>query len=185
MAIVSITASDVGDDETLWGVPADLQLNKAPMPRGFRHYHGNVAVPLLGTGDQSVVRITFTFPTQRVFLAKSISLWFKSDDDTEEFQQGGLMTYRDSIDHNFALTSELGFGGVTNLATRIYRPLGSYRRWINNQGAATTLDLVVTDQSGDASTAGDVFWAADFWMYDIEQCMNYPVNLFEQLIPFP
>lgn len=184
MAIVSITVQDTGDQDTLWGVPADTQMNKGPIPRGSRHYHGQLAVAALGSGDQSVVRVTLTFPTKFVWIPKSISIWFQSDDATEEFEAAGQIVYRDSVDHKFSLASELSFTGVTNLASRIYRPAGYYRRWINTVAEPqTNLDLIITDQSADTSTAGDVFWSCDFWMYDKEQCLNYPVNLFEQLIP--
>lgn len=185
MAIVSVTATDTGDTEILWGVPPDADLNKTPIPRGIRKYNGTVAVPALGSGDQTVVQITFTFPTKFIFYPRSFSCQFASDDTTSEFEQFGMMQYDGSnAPIRFLLDSNGGIGrqGVTNLALNIYRPIGGWRQWINVEGGSTGLRFVVTDQSGDTSTAGDIFWNAEFWFYDQEQCMNYPINLFEQLM---
>lgn len=189
MAIVTVQATDAGDHQTLWAVPPDAKLDKSPIPRGIRHYHGEAAVAALGSGDQTAVIITFTFPTNFIYLARNISLMFSSDDTTEEFDQFGIMRLTTGIlQHEYSLRSEgTGRYGGTLLAERVWRPMGAYREWIGpgtGDLGAGAVQLCVQDMSSDTSTAGDIFWNADFWIYDIEQCMNYPANLFEQLIPY-
>lgn len=148
----------------------------------------------LGSADQTAVVITLLFPTKFLYLPKRVNIYFESDDTTTEFEQFGVLAYEDStasVRHTYELASS-GVGRFTALlaATNIYHPIGAWREWINAeaQGASNNIDrmtLNIQDMSGDTSTAGDVFWNVDFWIYDLEQCMNYPVNLFEQLIPYP
>lgn len=190
MTVISVTATDSGDSERLWAVPPDAALNKTPIPRGIRHYEGTVAVAALGASDQTNVQVAFSFPSQFLYVPKAISIWFESDDATCEFTQYGLLKYIGGGSPDYLLDSGTGlaFNGVDNFAQKIYRPLGSWRQWLDPAGnglGPTNMHLVITDQSGDTSTAGDVFWSCDYWIYDIEQCMNYPVNLFEQIIPYP
>lgn len=187
MAVVAVAAASAGSRETLWAVPADAALNKTPIPRGIRNYNGTVAVAALGSGDQTVVTVTLSFPTKFLYYPRDVSCWFKSDDATSEFEQFGGLTYL-AAGGNQAIRYVLDSGGITrntvdNDAINVYRPIGGWRNWINLDGGPTSITLVVTDQSGDTSTAGDVSWTANFWIYDVEQCMNYPVNLFEQFLP--
>jgi len=186
MAIVSVTSTDVGDTETLWGVPADAALNITPISRGIRKYFGSVAVAALGAGDQTIVTITLTFPTKFIYYPRSLTCNFASDDTTSEFEQFGDIAYNGAHAQRYLMDSGGGLAReeITNTAINIYRPTGAWRQWLNVEGGGPTeLRLIVSDQSGDASTAGDFFWFVDFWMYDKEQCFNYPVNLFEQLLP--
>jgi len=189
MAIVNVSVTDVGDVEQLWAVPADASLNKTPIPRGIRHYHGQTAIAALGVGDQTAVVISFTFPSKFVYLAKSMTIAFSSDDITSEFDPLGVLNYAQSgsdSPHKYQLKSEGNSSfGTALVAENIYRPLGTWREWINGPFGGASVSLSISDTSGDASTAGDVFWNGEFWIYDLEQCMNWPVNVGEMYQPYP
>lgn len=188
MAIIAVNLADNGDSETLWAVPPNAQLDKSPIPRGIRHYHGTAPIAILGSGDQTAVTLSFTFPTRAVYLPRVITLKFASDDTTSEFDQFGTLrfTQNSGTIHSYVMRSEgISRQGATLLAENIYRPLGRWREWINvGEDPVTGVQMSINDNSGDASAAGDVEWAADFWIYDIEQCNHYTVNLFEQFLPY-
>lgn len=181
MTVITVSATDGGVVGTRWEVPQDQILNMSPIPRGLRLYQGNQAIAALGANDETSVVITLTFPTAFQYLPKSLGIMFQSDDTTTEFQDIGTMEYRPGANQslgirmNFALFSDgagirLGIQSIQN-----YRPEGTWRRWINGPDG-DTLVLMIADISNDTSTAGDIAWVGEFWEYDIEQCLKWPVN---------
>lgn len=181
MAVINVTSTDEGQPGQRWAVPTDNRLNDSPIPRGIRHYAGSVAIAALGAGDVTNVGITFAFPEQSVWLCKSLSFLFSSDDATEEFNPVGMLEYQPegvaSISRRRAYTL-LSEGAVLRIglrAQRVWRPLGTWRQFVNGPDGDTILHTI-SDPSSDASTAGDVGWVAEFWEYDIEQCFKWPLN---------
>lgn len=181
MAIVNVSPSDGGRDTARWAIPPDDILNKTPIPRGVRTYGGTAAVLALGAGDETNVQITFTFPTVFVYLPKSISTQFISDDLTTEFSNEGTLRYRPrnataiGTVKDYAMHCDGPSFVAAVRSSQVFRPLGTWRQWIAGQNG-DTMNLFMADISGDTSTAGDIGWNAEFWAYDIEQCLNWPVN---------
>lgn len=190
MAIVTVTASDGGDMSGLsqWRIPPGIINDKTPVPRGLRTYAGNASVLALGAGDQTAVSLTLGFPTNFMYLPRDVSIIFRSDDTTLEFEQNGVLRYTSNTaagsPGKYALRSEgIGREGATLLAELAWRPMGTWRQWINGPDGDTMI-LHVQDMSGDTSAAGDIFWLAHFWQFDIEQRQDWPVNLYEMQIPY-
>lgn len=181
MAIVGVSATDTGIDTRHWSVPPDPKLIDSPIPRGIRNYGGTVAVPALGAGDETSVFINFLFPSAFVYLAKAFTCNFISDDVTSEFGNIGSLEYRPGGVSSLGV--RLGYqiksdgqsfpGGARS--NQIYYPQGLWRHWINGP-EGDTFNFNIQDMSGDASTAGDVAWTGEFWEYDVEQCLRWPVN---------
>lgn len=181
MTVISVTATDPGLETVHWAVPQDNQLNMSPIPRGLRRYRGQLAVAALGANDETSVVITLTFPGVFAYLFKSVTIGFQSDDLTSEFSNFGHIIYQPGGVTNLNLTPQFGLtsdgqafrDGVSSV--QIYRPMGTWRQWIRGN-EADTVTLRIGDVSNDTSTAGDMFWQADVWEYDIEQCLKWPVN---------
>lgn len=181
MAVIAVTATDTGDLTTRWAIPDEKQLNNSPIPRGLREYKGTAAVPALGAGDQTNVGITFSFPSNFIYLAKSFTCSFVSDDLTSEFgnlgnieyEVGGSASIANRIEYPIKSEGQSFRSAVKSDQT--YVPLGTWRRFINGSNG-DFFAFFLADMSGDASTAGDVSWFADFLVYDVEQCFNWPVN---------
>lgn len=181
MAIISVSATDTGRETVHWAVPADPQLNKSNIPRGIRRYGGSLPIAALGAGDETNAVITLQFPSAFMYLSKSISCQFRSDDITSEFENLGMLMYQPAglttlgNAKHYALESPgQAFFAAAN-STQIYHPIGDWRHWTDGP-AGDVITLRLTDMSGDASTAGDVAWTAEFWEYDVEQCLNWQVN---------
>lgn len=181
MAIVSVIPIDAGRETVHWEIPTENALNLSPIPRGVRKYGGTAAIAALGAGDETNVGITLTFPSAFIYLPKNISLTFRSDDLTTEFSNIGTLEYRPAavsalgtrIDYELFCDGP-SFWAASN-SEQYYRPKGSWRQWVNGPDGDTVL-LFIADISGDTSTAGDVAWTADFWEYDVNQCLKWPVN---------
>lgn len=181
MAIITVAPADAGNRTQRWHVPPDNILNNSPVPRGLRFYGGTAPVAALGAGDETSIQLTLNFPTAFMYLCKAITVLFQSDDLTTEFQNIGVLEYRPEASTSLALRTdyELFCDGPAMRAAvtsvQVFRPLGSWRRWINGP-AGDQLVTFLSDISGDASTAGDFAWQAEFWEYDVEQCLKWPVN---------
>lgn len=181
MTVITVLSTDPGGTAMRWDVPADPQLNNSPIPRALRIYGGTLPIAALGTGDETNVIITLSFPTQFNYLPKSITLAFLSDDATSEFGNLGSMEYHPGgstapgTRKAYVLQAEGQSFRSAALSEQIYRPLGTWRQWIMGNGA-DIIQLRIADMSMDTSAAGDVNWTADFWEYDIEQCLKWPVN---------
>lgn len=181
MSIISVTPSDAGNETQRWSIPVETVLNQSPVPRGLRYYGGTQAIAALGANDETSIQLTLTFPTAFNYLCKAISLVFASDDLTTEFSNIGTLEYRPGGVTDLDLISqyELFSDGSSFRAAvasiQQYRPLGSWRRWLTGPDG-DTLVVFLADISGDASTAGDFQWQAEFWEYDVEQCLKWPVN---------
>lgn len=181
MAVIAVTATDTGRETVHWSVPPDNVLNQTPIPRGLRDYRGAAAVLALGAGDETNVDITFTFPTAFIYLPKSISFMFQSDGILSEFGNLGILEYQPGAIPTLGLREQYSMasdGQAFRQATRsvqIYRPQGTWRQFVNGPNG-DTIHINLADMSMDTSEAGDVTWSCDFWEYDIEQCLKWPVN---------
>lgn len=183
MTIISVTSTDVGNPIT-WATLPGLRDQKSPVPRGLRNYNGTVAVAALGSGDETAVGITFSFPTNYVFLPRDISIVFISDDTTSEFSDEGSMRITNAQGNSFYPLHSDGQAqfGATTLAINLWRPLGGWRQWL--RGSSDMVLLSVQDMSMDTSTAGDIRWNANFWIFDIEQVQNWEPNFQDMILPY-
>lgn len=181
MTVIAVTATDVGRETQHWGVPPDAELNASPIPRGLRLYGGTKAVAALGTNDETAVTITLSFPLGFIYLLKSMTINFRSDDLTTEFSNFGSLEYRPGgvttpgLKQSYLLVCEGASFLNAVQSIQIYEPKGTFRHWVNGP-AADTLVMNLADISGDASTAGDIDWTAGFWEYDVEQCFHWQIN---------
>jgi len=181
MAVIDVEPTDPGRVTQHWRVPSDPALKNSPIPRGLRIYGGSTPIAALGAGDETNVDITLTFPEPFVYLPKSLSCQFLSDDVTTEFDNIGSLEYLNGTSQSLgqiAFYELLSSGASFRFALRamtVWRPQGTWRQWLNGPDGAS-MHLLLTDMSGDASTAGDFSWTAEFWEYDVEQCLNWPIN---------
>jgi len=189
MAIVTVSSTDTGGETLRWEVPQDIVLNQSPIPRGIREYGGAVPIAALGAGDETSVVITLTFPSAFNYVPKSLTMQFQSDDLTSEFSNLGVLEYRVNgvgtlgvrKDYQmFCNAPAFRFAATSN---QIYVPQGTWRQWVNGPDGDFIV-MLLADISGDASTAGDVSWTAEFWEYDIEQCLKWPVNTPQPMLPY-
>lgn len=181
MAIISVTATDVGNETVHWQVPPDNSLNESPIPRGLRIYQGTAQIAILGAGDETDFLLHLTVPLNFIYLPKTVTVSFLSDDITSEFGNIGILEYRPGSSAFVGVVRDfemISAGPSFRLAVRsiqTYRPQGEWRQWLVGS-EADRLSVNIQDMSGDASAAGDVAWYAEFWEYDIEQCFKWPVN---------
>lgn len=182
MTVVSVTPTDTGRTGETWRIPGGLVNDETNIPRASRLYSGQSAIAALGAGDETSFRLTCTFPTEFVYLLQRFTLGFESDDTTEEFEAVGQLSYSglpvggNSI--NFAripiVSDGVSYQGATTLANRRWRIDPGNPKFFITSGVS--VEVTVTDMSGDTSTAGDMFWYITFLEYDVQQCLQWPSN---------
>lgn len=189
MTVITVSGNDAGKPGMHWEVPGANQLVNSPIPRGTRRYGSSAQIAALGANDETSFIGTLSFPTVFMYLPKSFTCAFFSDDLTSEFDNLGSLEYRPGTSQSMGtrLAYQLESKGQNfRLAVRsqqLYVPLGTWRHWIDGPGG-DQLVFMLTDVSNDTSTAGDVFWTAEFWEFDIEQCFKWPVNVPTQTVNY-
>lgn len=181
MTVIAVTVADAGDSTLRWEIPPGAVLDHTPVPRGIRRYIGTAQIAALGAGDETNFNLTFTYPVQYNYLPKSLTIWFSSDDLTTEFSNFGSLEYRPTTSsslgtrRNYALVCEGAAFRAAVRSEQYFSPRGTWKEWISGPDV-DVIQIFLADISGDTSTAGDVSWFAEFWEYDIEQCLKWPVN---------
>lgn len=153
-------------------------LNQTFIPRGLRTYLGTLPVAAKLAADQSRVQITFTFPESFIYLLKGFNFRFTSDDQVNDFESVGSMLYsKPSTDPQVEIVSSgTEFRGAALTASKNFQLAVGAPRYLIDSGLGDDLRISVADVSSDASTAGDVAWYAEFFAFDREQVLEYPVN---------
>lgn len=182
MAVVSVTQTDTGDGLKSWRIPGEPLVNTTFIPRGIRTYSGSAAVAAKGAPDQTRCTITLTFPTNFHFLIKSFTCRFTSDDTVNDFNSTGAITYVRGVgtftaDPMVEITSSgtINRGGAV-AATKVYQMAVGAPRFMSNGAAGDSVLFDLADVSADASSAGDVLWLIEFFMFDQEQVLTWPIN---------
>jgi len=186
MAIISVTPTDAGMISQ-WKRPAGKRLEASRVPVGLKTYTGTQAIASLLAGNQTSFRLTMNFTEPFTFQLKDLAIWWQTDDSATDpdLSTEGLFNYLFSsppggnfpLDRQpaFLLQGSLAFRGATLLPTVAYAPVAPIRPLIRGGiGSLARIDL--NDSSADATAAGDVVWAVNFYMYDVEQTLHYAVN---------
>lgn len=181
MAVIAVVPTDAGVETVHWAIPPATVLNHTPVPRGLRSYGRSQSIAALGAGDETNIDLTLTFPTAFVYLPKSLSVQFQSDDLTTEFSNLGTVEYHPGGNSGLgtAKVYELLCNGpsfrLAIASIQVYHPMGTWRNWVRGN-ENDTIHVNLADISGDASAAGDFAWTAEFWEFDINQCLEWPIN---------
>ncbi len=180
MAVISVSVVDPGDEVIQWSIPPEPELNH--VPRGIRTYRGTAAIAAKGAGDETRVQIRFTFPTSYAYVMKTLGCMFQSDDTVNEFQAAaglamapfGGTDHGDMI-HGVLTGAEINVNAAT-VARRMYQPSPGFPRPVLNASVGATTFLELADMDAGATTAGDVTWYGEFWVYDLDQVRSYPMH---------
>lgn len=179
MAIISNTTTVTGEISKTWQIPPEPGFSNSNIPRGIFTFDGTKAVAAKLAADQTRFRLLLNFTAPFCYLLRSVAIEYRSDDDVNDFLPiadcnyvlGGL-----NNEPHFQMLSEgVGRTGGTLTASQSYRLLDNYPRLFID-GRTDDLRFNFADISTDASTAGDFFFHAEFWIYDKEQCNRHAVH---------
>lgn len=176
MAIVNNVTVDNGLLSKVWKIPSGDVVNSTFVPRGLMVFQGTKAVAAVGAGDTLQLRVSLTFPDSYQYLLKSLVASFLSDDGTCNMDTLGSVQWATPQATNPIVQFDSPgtyFVGTTLVAGQTYQLNPHTPRPLINVGDVVHIDL--SDTTG-TSTAGDVRWYAEFFAFDQEQALSWPVN---------
>lgn len=183
MAVVSYNPTDAGDGITSWSIPPGTVMPGSFVPRHVRHYRGTQAIAAKGAGDEIRFQLQVTFPDPYIFLLKNLSFSFISDDVTNLWESVGILKFvEENVNPTFAemIWTALASDGVC-MVDSVQR---SVRTWRTNAGAPRpfidpprgNVEVALCEQDAGAGIAGDVFWSIDFYAFDRDQALTWPIH---------
>lgn len=179
MAVVSVTTTDTGVP-TLFSLPAG-GIRDTAVPRGIHTFEGTQAIAAKIAANQTQFQLTLNFTDAYIYMLKTGSLTMISDDQVLDFGDTGIMFYSSTqVDNSLwphvNITSPgVSFSGAALVAVKTWE-----RDWgtpcFAFDGETDDVRVAVADTSSDASSAGDIRWRYEFYIFDKDQYRNYPVH---------
>lgn len=179
MAIVTLSITDSAPVPHRWSTPATAGQINSPIPLGLIIFNGTNAIEAKQAGDETSIILTLTMPQGYAYLLKSLMVRIRSDDLVNEFEVNALGRYTQAIPDTlescfFNLTSP---GNVSNQAAnamKIYNPAALTPKLMLLP--ADLLALRFADVDAGATTAGDISWYLEQYVFAIDQVDKWPVN---------
>lgn len=179
MAVIAVSISDVASNAKRWAMPETYQALRSPVPQGILVYEGTQAIALKIAGNFTSIALTLTMPLGFSYLMRNVACTFASDDLTNQYNATGLGLYTGANflgeAPHFNIVSPGEF--INNTASRASRlfnptPLTPKLLLVGNG----TVILAIQDMHADESPAGDFFWYAEFYIFNVDQVDKWEVN---------
>lgn len=184
MAIITKEVTDILPVPQSWEMPPSPDALRSPVPRGLITFSGIDPIALLGSGDQTAYQLNLIMPPGFAYLLKRCYTMFDSDDLTNDFNNLGEGFYnRASVgpvaegsngNTRFTLVSQGEQIISASLARRIWSPILPTPKLLLQEGDIMGCFLV--DMSADASTAGDMIYQWEYYVFDVDQIDKWEVN---------
>lgn len=178
MTVIAVTVTDATPVPTKWEMPLNYVGLRSPIPRGLLTYRGTSAIALLGAGDETAYRLNLEFPVGFFYLPKVLQLRYKSDDLVAQFNDRALGNYGGSgVQANFNMVSP---GIVISLAVtgiQVWTPaLATPKLFIQGRAGSTGQTFFASDMSSGGSTAGDMQYFMQYYVFDVDQVDKWEPN---------
>lgn len=175
MTVITINLTDTVPTPSTWELPAERDQLRSPIPRGIISFLGTGAVAAKGAGDETNLNLTITFPGAGLrYLPKHTMLRFRSDDVTESFENCAIGFYLGDRTEEFALCSDGQVFQNATTAGRIWVPQPGTNKPIMSPG--DTIVYNFADMTAGATTAGDLNWVIDFYVYTADQVDKWEIH---------
>lgn len=177
MAIVTIALTDTVPVPLAWVLPPSPVAIRSPIPRGLVIFAGNGAVAAKSAGDETNLSIALTMPTGFAYLPRNVNIRFGSADLVELFETLGFGLYTIARLPSTDLFNMVSPGQVISGAAL------AFKNWVPGAGAPKrllegddTLTFTFSDMDAGASSAGNLFWFVDLYVFDTDQVDKWEVN---------
>jgi len=178
MTVVTVTVADSTPRPTKWEMPSNYEGLRSPIPRGLLTFRGTSAIATLGAGDETSYTVIATLPGGFAYLPKALVLNFTSDDLVAQFNSLAFAFYGGSPTRpvlNMVSPGVLVDRAVTGI--QVWTPeAASSKQFINPATPGSSLGLRASDMSAGGSTAGDMSYFMEFYVFDVDQIDKWEVN---------
>lgn len=177
MAVVPVAITDSLPDAKKWEMPTTYDGLRSPIPRGLITFSGSDPIATLGAGDETAYTLTTVMPPGFVYLPRIMHVRFTSDDLVAQFGVNAFGVYvrnEDTINCKFNMQSP---GVVINNAVvgeLLYHPLPVTPKIL--LAGADSIQFRLSDMSAGGSTAGDMIYFVQLYVFDVDQVSKWEVN---------
>lgn len=179
MAVFAVDLTLSAPRSVQWAIPGNYDGLRSPIPLGLAVFSGLIAVPILGSGDQTAAQVIMTMPENYAFLPRNYALQFAADGLAQGFNTTGIGLYtgRDVWSVRgpfFSLTSigEIVNGAVAGL--QIWNPSPGSPKLMMLPGENLRGRLV--DETSAGSIAGTLSAYAEFYVFKLDQIDKWELN---------
>lgn len=177
MTVITVNVADTNPRAVQWELPASPDVLRSPIPRGLNIFEGSNAIALLGAGDETSYRLTCTLPTGYAYIPRNYYVTYTSDDLVANFNvigQGayGVAGFDRGIEFNMISPGEMILGAT--LAQFTWLPGRGTQKPIMVGG--DTFVVRLADMASGGSTAGDMVYMVEFYVFDVDQIDKWQIN---------
>lgn len=179
MSVIAVALTDVKPFPIYWSTPAYYSQLRSPIPGGLIVFGFTGAIPLLGAGDETNLKLTITLPDGYAYLLRNCRISIESDDLTNTFGVLGSGQY-DRTPNPTPQKSKFEMESSGNIiheavtAHKIYTPVRSTPKLILKPADSMTFRFSDMDSGGSA--AGDCSWYMEFYVFGLDQVDKWEVN---------
>lgn len=184
MTIVTKSVANNSPIPQQWELPTGPQVLRSPIPMGLVTFSGIDPIALKAAGDETSYILTLTMPKGFAYLPRYMVIRFSSDDLVAEWNLCGLGKY------NRASRGEVGAGDVGATYFQLKAPgsntqLALYKNfiWVADSGTPKlmlqendTLVMYLEDMDAGETTAGDMNYWIEFYVYQVDQIDKWEIN---------
>lgn len=178
MTVIAIALTDVEPTRKLWETPPDPVALRSPIPMGTIKFQNSGAVAAKGANDETNLSLKLTMPSGYVYLPRFIETRFTSDDLVETYNANAFGHYVFASGDNSFITFNM-----TSPGQFIEGAIKAEKIWIPGLGTpkilmrpTDTLNFGFADMDAGATTAGDLFWAVELYVFNVDQIDKWEVN---------
>jgi len=177
MTVVSVTVIDTEPYVRRWEMPVNYEGLRSPIPQGILTFSGTDAIATLAGGDQTAYRLNLVMPTGFAYLLKLLSLKFSSDNLVANFGLNGHAFFQrvvDPISNSFSIVSPGEDINAAVVAQIHWSPVSTAPKLLLR--GLEQLGIRVSDMDAGGSSAGDMLYFCQFYIFDVDQIDKWEVN---------
>lgn len=179
MTVITVTCTNAEPVPVRWSTPPTNQQINSAIPLGLIIFSGTDAIAAKQAGDETSLILKQVMPDGFVYLLRNTELQIRSDDLVLEFDLVGEGIYNrqlpDTIQQpKFTITSSGKYSQLATKAVQMYTPDVLTPKLILRP--ADTLEYRIADMDSGATSAGDLFYYTEFYVFAIDQVDRWMVN---------
>lgn len=177
MAVVTVSVADSAPFAQKWEMPNNYEGIRSPIPRGLITFTGTDAIATLSAGDETSYQLLLTMPPGFAYLLRLLHVRFVSDNLVANFGLFGHTFYSrtvDPINNQFSIVAP---GVAINNAVVgqiLWAPVATAPKLMLRGG--DQMGIRLSDMDAGGSTAGDMLYFHQFYIFDIDQIDKWEVN---------
>jgi len=184
MAVITKAVSDNSPTPLQWEIPTGPQVLRSPIPLGLVTFAGIDAIAAKISTNVTSYVLTLTMPKGFAYLPRYCVIRFASDDLVAEWNLRGLGKYN-RFSRGQAGAGEVGATYFQLISPGANEQLALFKNFVWTADTGTpklmlqegdTMVMYLEDMDAGATTAGDMNYWVEFYVYQVDQIDKWEIN---------